>query len=442
MKRLLLSFILFVLLVFATGAAGQAAELIDKMAVNDKWIALTIEDIETPADMRQVLKLCEQWNAKVTFFIAASVLEQNQDIVKLAVAGGHEFGNHGVSHRYWGGINQTEIKQELVAADNILRKVTGRGTEVFKPPYNYYEESYLDAVQQIAPKGLIVRGADLTDWTLMTKESVIDKAKTSAASGGIIHLNYKVKQAAAALPDILEQLKKMGYSLGTISELKTKAAPSPQPKLQPLAKPPVKPGYYGVVHHVNVSQPAVALTFDDGGSPYRVNAILDILKSYQAKATFFLLGNWVNNNPELVRRMMAEGHEVANHSYSHSRFTWLNEAEIRSEIEITQTAIAEATGQPAAAFFRPPYGSYNSKVVSIVRDMGYEAIVMWDIDTRDWSGASAAAISGQVLDNVSPGSIVLFHLHGANTAEALEEIIPALQGQGYQLRTVGQMLAS
>lgn len=440
MKRLLLSFILSVLLVFVTGTYGQAAELIDKITVNDKWIALTIEDVETPGDMQQVLKLCEQWNAKVTFFISTSTIGENSALMKQVAARGHEFGNHGLSHRYWGEVSQAEIKQELMDAGNILRGVTGRGTEVFKPPYTYYETKYLDAVQQVAPQAIVIRGTDLADWTLMTAAAVVDKAKTSAVNGGIIHLNYKVKQVAEALPDILEQLKKMGYTLVTVSELKAKAVPIP-PKPQPPVKPPVKPGYYGVVHHINVSQPAVALTFDDGGSVYKVNTILDILKSYQAKATFFLIGSWVNNNPDLVRRMLADGHEVANHSYSHSRFTWLNEDEIRSEIETAQTALAEATGQAPAALFRPPYGSYNRGVISIVKDMGYQAVVMWDIDTRDWSGLSGSAINAHVLDSVSPGSVVLFHLHGAHTAAALGELIPALQSLGYKLSTVGQMLA-
>lgn len=441
MGRLMKILILLLVLVLAASTTGQAAEPADKLTVNEKWIALTIEDVEMTADMQQILKLCEQWNAKVTFFISANLIEQKPDLIKQAAAKGHEFGNHGFNHQYWGETDQAAIKQELIAAGTILRNVTGRAAEVFKPPYSYYEMKYLDAVNQVAPRGLVVRGIDLADWTLMSTEAVVDKVKTSAESGGIIQLNYKVKQAAAALPDILEQLKKMGYTLVTVSELKARAVPTPPPKQQPLVKAPVKPGYYGVVHHSNVSQPAVALTFDDGGSVYRVKTILDILASYQVKATFFLLGNWVNDNPDLVRRMVADGHEIGNHSYSHPRFTWLSEAEIRREIDVTQTAIAEAIGRAPAALFRPPYGSYNGGVISTVKDMGYEAVVMWDIDTRDWSGVSGAAISEHVLGNVSPGSIVLFHLHGAYTAEALTELIPALQRQGYKLSTVGQMLA-
>lgn len=441
MKHLMKTLILSLLLVLAAGATGQAAEPTDKMTVNEKWIALTIEDVELATDMQQIMKLCEQWSAKVTFFISANLVEQKPDLIKQAAAKGHELGNHGLNHRYWGETDQAAIKQELIEAGSILRNVTGREADVFKPPYSYYETKYLDAVTQVTPRGLVVRGTDLTDWTLMSTEAVVDKVKTSAENGGIIQLNYKVKQAAAALPDILEQLKKMGYTLVTISELKAKVIPTTPPKPQTSVKVPVKPGYYGVVHHINVNQPAVALTFDDGGSVYRVKTILDILASYQAKATFFLLGNWVNDNPDLVRRMMAEGHEVGNHSYSHPRFTWLSAEDIRREIEITQTAIAEAAGKAPAALFRPPYGSYNGGVISAIKDMGYEAVVMWDIDTRDWSGVSGAAISEHVLDSVSPGSIVLFHLHGAHTAEALTALIPALQGQGYKLSTVGQMLA-
>lgn len=431
------------LLVFLSAAPHvQAAQLMDIAAVEGKLLALTIEDVETSADMQTILTLCERFGARVTFFTAAKMVEENLPVIKQAVSAGHEFGNHGLRHTYWGETGAAEIKKELVEADAILRKATGRSARLFKPPYHYYEANYIEAVSQFSPQGVIVRGVDLADWTLMSPEAVLDKAKSSVVNGGIIQLNYKVRQAAEALPAMLEQLTKMGYSFISVSELQAKAALPQISKPQPVPRTPLKPGYYGVVNHVNVSRPAVALTFDDGGKADQVQAIVDILKVYQARATFFLLGHWVNENPDLVRRIAADGHELANHSYSHPRFTWLTANEIRQEVQAAQTALTEASGQAASALFRPPYGSYNGEIIKVVKELGYEAIVMWDIDTRDWSGVSAGAISNHVLERVTPGSVVLFHLHGANTVEALEKLIPTLQNQGYKLSTVGEMLNS
>ena len=441
MKQLIRLISICLLLLVVSAPYGQAAQVLDGVPVTDKVIALTIEDIEKHADMKQILEITERWKAKVTFFISAELVEPNRTAIKLAVEQGHEFGNHGLHHRYWGDAAAADIQKELTEAEGILRGATGRGTVLFKPPYNYYESKYLDAVKAASVQGIIVRGADLADWILMTTEAVVERAKASAANGAILQVNYKMKQAADALPAILEELSKAGYRIVTVSELKAKAAvpPSKPPTAQ---RPPVKPGFFGVVNRLSTSQSAVALTFDDGGSVYKVNTILDILKEHQAKATFFLLGEWVNENPDLVRRMASEGHEVANHSYSHPRFTWLNEEEVRREIEITQTAIAEAVGRASAALFRPPYGSYNSAVVNIVKEMGYGAVVMWNIDTRDWSGISAEAISDHVLERVSPGAVVLFHLHAAHTPEALAELIPALKSRGYRLSTIGEVLDS
>jgi peptidoglycan/xylan/chitin deacetylase (PgdA/CDA1 family) len=433
-KRIVLIWVFAWLALYPAG--GQTAPVVDNFAIHEKMIALTVEDIESAADMREILTLSRKQEVKMTFFLSAKFLIANTDLMKQAIAEGHEFGNHGVHHRYWGETDTAGIKQELAEAADMLQQATDRTTILFMPPYNYYEAAFIDAVNQLSPQAIIVRGTDMADWTLMKLEAVVEKAVSGTSNGAIMHFNWKVKTAATALPDVIAELKNQGYKLVTVSELKAKL---PSPAL-PKQRRSLKPAYYGVLDHIEVSQPAVALTFDDGGSPYKVNAILDTLKMYQAKATFFLLGNWVNENPDLVRRMAAEGHQIANHSQSHPRFTWLSQEQMKREIDATQTAIAEAAGQPAAPYFRPPYGSYNGKVLNVIREMGYEALVMWDIDTRDWTSIPADAITGHVLGHVSAGNIILFHLHAAHTAEALADLIPALQSRGYKFSTIGDML--
>ena len=158
------------------------------------------------------------------------------------------------------------------------------------------------------------------------------------------------------------------------------------------------------------------------------------------KATFFLLGDWAAANPEMVREIAAEGHEIANHTYSHPALTWLNEEEMKSDIEAAQQILNSLSKTPVQ-LFRPPYGDYNTSVVDVVRDMGFSAVVMWDVDTRDWTGSAAGTIAYRVEEGASSGSIVLFHLHGAHTAESLGEIIPNLKERGYVFTTVSEMLA-
>ncbi|MCX7781446.1 MAG: polysaccharide deacetylase family protein [Negativicutes bacterium] len=432
--------ILFFLFILLICPAIEAAEPVDGFPVGDKWVAVTVEDFADPADFGRILAVCREQGIKLTFFLDAQFIKEYAPLVKQAAEQGHQFGNHGLLHRYWGDVQPADIKKELADAHAIIEKTTGSWPQVFRPPYQYYEPKFFNAVSEIAPGALIIRGNDMADWILMTKEAVVEKAKTAAARGAILHFNYKVKPAVAALPEVIAALKRQGYKLVTVAELAAKAPPPARPLPEP--RPRAKAEYYGAIYHVNVSRPLVALTFDDGGSPYNTGAILDALKANRAKATFFLLGRWVNDHPDLVRRMLAEGHEVANHSYSHPPFSRLERDEMQREIEAARTAVVEAAGQSPAPYFRPPYGSYNAAVTEVLRDLGYAALVMWDIDTHDWTGLPAWDISEQVLTRVSSGSIVLFHLHGANTPAAVEDIIRQLQAWGYQLATVGEMLQS
>ncbi len=173
---------------------------------------------------------------------------------------------------------------------------------------------------------------------------------------------------------------------------------------------------------------AITLTFDDYGTPVRVNAILDLLAQYHVRAIFFPIGLWANAHPDLIARMLREGHLVGNHTYDHAYLPRLRAGQIRDEI---------ARGYQST-LFRPPYGAYNPLVASIAAQLGYQ-VVLWTIDTRDWAGVSASSIVATVLGRARPGAIVLMHMHGAHTLEALPEIIQRLQAAGYVLSTAAAL---
>jgi len=195
-----------------------------------------------------------------------------------------------------------------------------------------------------------------------------------------------------------------------------------------------------VVRYVNTGEQLIALTFDDEGSPTRVEAILDALAQGGVQATMFLNGSWVAKNQQMVVRMAREGHEIANHSYSHRNFTILRQDEIRQELERTSGAIA-AAGVTPARLFRPPYGSYNTKVLTAAQAAGFPYAILWSIDTKDWEGRTARVISSTVLSKAKAGDIVLFHLHGRHTATALPGIIRELSDRGFRFVTVSQLIS-
>jgi peptidoglycan/xylan/chitin deacetylase (PgdA/CDA1 family) len=165
----------------------------------------------------------------------------------------------------------------------------------------------------------------------------------------------------------------------------------------------------------------IVLTFDDQGSREQVEAILDVLAENLLKAIFFPVGKWAEQNTELIDRMKAEGHLVGNHTYSHANLTKLPEEQIRWEIE-------HGAGQD---LLRLPYGAGNALVESVAADLGYR-IYGWNVDPEDWKGGSAQQIVETVIREVKPGSVIVLHLEGKNTAEALKHLIPLLRQMGYK----------
>jgi len=165
----------------------------------------------------------------------------------------------------------------------------------------------------------------------------------------------------------------------------------------------------------------VVLTFDDQGSKAQVEAILGILAENLVKAIFFPVGKWAEQSRGLIDRMKAEGHLVGNHTYSHANLTKLSEEEIRWEIE-------HGAGED---LLRLPYGQRNALVDWVAADLGYR-IYGWNVDPEDWKEVTAQQIVETVIREVKPGSVVVLHLQGKHTAEALKHLIPLLREAGYK----------
>ncbi|MUT68732.1 polysaccharide deacetylase family protein [Paenibacillus sp. NEAU-GSW1] len=189
----------------------------------------------------------------------------------------------------------------------------------------------------------------------------------------------------------------------------------------------------------------IALTFDDGPSK-ETPQILDLLKQYEAKATFFVLGKRIDSFADVVKREVAEGHEVANHTFDHTFFysnvSW---GTISNEIVKTKNKIEAITGQ-SSPWFRPPGGIINDAVVEIAKKNGYTVILWsWHQDTNDWKAPGVNAIVKKVLNNARNGDIVLLHdnVQGSTqTVQALKIILPELQKRGFRIVTVSELMAN
>lgn len=214
-------------------------------------------------------------------------------------------------------------------------------------------------------------------------------------------------------------------------------APDGHPVVVPQSPPVDGPRQPFVVEHGNRSRKRIALTIDDG---YNMKAVMDVLMGLRAPATFFLTGDWCRNNPETVRTAVARGFEIANHSVTHPLFTRISDERIVREVKDTEQAIREAGGAKPVAFFRPPYGDIDSRVVGLVGQLGYTTVI-WNVDTRDWSPDTSP---GQLRDRATAGAgngdIVLLHTHGPHTPAMLPEIVTNLRAMGFEVTTLSGVL--
>ncbi|WP_177159546.1 polysaccharide deacetylase family protein [Granulicatella balaenopterae] len=186
----------------------------------------------------------------------------------------------------------------------------------------------------------------------------------------------------------------------------------------------------------NEGRKMIALTFDDGPKSTTTGQVLDLLNEYHAKATFFMLGKNVPGNEDLVQRMVAEGHQLANHSYNHPQLTKLTPEEIAQQINDTQAAILKASGGVASNALRPPYGAYNHKVALAAQ----LPAINWSIDTLDWQSHDPAKINAIVKEFAYSGAIILMHDIHQTTVDALPEMLTYLTSEGYELVTVDELM--
>lgn len=194
------------------------------------------------------------------------------------------------------------------------------------------------------------------------------------------------------------------------------------------------------IYCVQRDQKMLSISFDAAWGNEDTQQLIDILEDYQVKATFFVVGDWVDKYPESVKALHEAGHEVMNHSNSHAHMNTLSSAEIVADVNACNDKIEAVTGV-RPTLIRPPYGEYNDTVIASIRSIGMEPI-QWDVDSLDWKELSAPEITKRVTSRVQPGSIVLFHNAALHTPEALPGILEQLLREGYTFVPISQLILS
>lgn len=192
------------------------------------------------------------------------------------------------------------------------------------------------------------------------------------------------------------------------------------------------------IYCIETDKPEISLTFDCAWGAEDMSQILDTLKENNVKATFFVLGEWADKFPEIIKRMADEGHDVANHSDTHPHIASLSYDEIKNEIKDANEKIENVAGRENN-LFRAPYGEYNDNVISAAEELGFYTI-QWDVDSLDWKNLGKENILNRVTSKVKNGSIILMHNGTKDTATVLPEVIKSLKDKGYEFKPVSEFI--
>ena len=192
------------------------------------------------------------------------------------------------------------------------------------------------------------------------------------------------------------------------------------------------------VYCVERADKKIAISFDAAWGNEDTQTLIEILNAHDVRATFFLVGGWVEKFPESVKALSDAGMEIMNHSETHPHLSQLSPEQVKNEVNACSDRIEAITGV-RPTLFRCPYGEYTDSAIRSIRALGVEPI-QWDVDSLDWKGLSADEITQRVLKGVKPGSIVLFHNAAEHTPEALAGIIESLQADGYEFVPISELL--
>ncbi len=194
------------------------------------------------------------------------------------------------------------------------------------------------------------------------------------------------------------------------------------------------------IYSVETAEKKIAITFNCAWEADDIPEILKILEKYNAKATFFILGQWAKDNPDEVKMIAGAGHEIGTHSNTHPDMAKISAEEIKTELLRSCEHIKNACGE-SPRLFRAPSGSYSSELIKIAAEMGFTTI-QWDVDSRDWMDKTAEEMVESVTKNIKKGSIVLFHSGKENTLKALPQILEVIKNAGYESVGVSELIYS
>lgn len=418
---------------------GEKSRVISSVYTARKELSLTFNGMGDAETMDRLLNELDKYGIKATFFLPGIRVAEEPDIAKSIIERGHEIENNTLNHLDLTKLGYEQIYKEIQLANEVIEKETGVTPKYIRTKSGDYSDDIRLVAAQLGMEAVVNYNINPKDRDMKNAKEIGDYVARYMSRGGVISLNTDINpEVVPAIGFIGEAAEELGYKLITLSELvKNGGVRKPLEEIPGYDAAKLNPDYkgtpYELVYKANTRKKEIALTFDDWATDKTVTRILDILAEHDVKATFFLRAQGVEQNPNLARAMIEEGHDVANHSYAHQVVTTLTPEELQEDVVKAHQVITEAIQQQPLMLYRPPTGVVDEKTAEIIAATGYPRIAMYDVTTLDWDVKNSADdIINGVMKQTQNGSVILLHiLDGIHTAEALPTVLERLKEKGY-----------
>lgn len=418
---------------------GSQSEVISHANIVVPKVSLTFNGLADNDTMKLLLTKLDESNMKATFFLDGMRVAQEPELVKDILKRGHEVQNGTLTFPDISTLNYEQTYEEIMLTNQIFEEHLGYTPKFVRSRSGDVTDNMRLAAKALDMKAVIGLSINPLDRKMQSAQELINYISKYIDRGSIIHLNTYINPAIIdAIPLLAQLAKERQYTITTLSDLLderylTKSveeiagydAVSPN-----LNYEQVKPNLY---YRKETTKKEIAITFDDWAHEKRVKEVLDVLRKYNIKSTFFLIGSGVEKNPQLAKMIVEEGHEVASHSYYHLDVTKMTPEELQADLVKAHQALTYALQEPPLLYFRPAQGIMDERTAKIITAAGIKTIAMYDIASFDWNlDYSAQDIYDRVISRVAPGKVIVMHiLDGTNTVEALPLIIEKLLEDGY-----------
>ncbi|MBM7567117.1 polysaccharide deacetylase family protein [Paenibacillus sacheonensis] len=412
-------------------------------------LSLTFDGMADKGTMERILNELDKYGIKATFFLPGMRVAEEPDIANEIRARGHEIESNTLNREDVSQLTYAQILKDLKLSMGVIQQKTGTAPQYVRAVNGSSNEDLRVAAAVDGLDAVVGSSLYLHNWKSETDLQKRNYIRKYINRGGIIAIDTEENATIDASIDLIAKgARDVGYSFVTIDKLIHDGG-----ERKPLEQIPgydaarVNSDYGEAAYRVFVNKEGdtkkeVSLTFDDWGTDYTVTKILDTLDAYKVKASFFLRADGVEKNPNLARAIVEQGHDVANHTYSHPVITTVTSEALQEEIVKAHRIITEAIQEKPTMLFRPPTGDFDARTLKAVGATGYHDVAIFDVTPDDYvKSRSAAQIAQTVKEQTANGSVVLLHLlDDIQTIQALPIIIKELRSEGYTFVRMSELM--